>query len=109
MLEAEIKHILLTRDEAVLTKSAQLFLSVQANEIPNSGSDGYLSLAKLDSKLISAHSDEADKNQVVALVKETYWRNGSMSHGGYLLFYFQRDQSNALKIADIAWSNRSIP
>ena len=103
----ELVQILAIRDVAVAEKKQSLFLSTQLGEIENSGSEGYLKLDKLVSDLLSVHEDEHDHKRAVALVKETYWRDGRPSHYGYLLFYLHRD-ADCLKISDIAWSNKSF-
>lgn len=108
MLRHEVEILLAARDQGVLDKDPEIFLSSQFGEIHESKSEGYLALDKLASKLIAVHEDETNPNHIVALVKEIYWRKGHLSHQGYLLFYLRRDPTGSVKIQNIAWSNSEL-
>lgn len=100
-MEQQIKEIFQTRDRAVAEKNKDLLLSTQINEIPKSGSDGYLKTDKLVSKVLYIHQDDKDLQLYLALIQEDYFYNGKFSHRGYLLYKLRND--GKLLITEIIW------
>jgi hypothetical protein len=105
-LSDEVDTILKQRDAAVITKDKRAFKATQIQDIPYSGIDGYLDCDSMTSTLVHTCQDPVDPTLVVALIRETYWKNQTMNHCGYLLYFLKRQVTGELLICDIAWSNR---
>ena len=81
----EIQAIFGTRDEAVRTQDASLFLSTQLAEIELGLSESYLSIADMATEVLFGY-EQSDDN-VVVLARETYRPPGKHSHSSFLIYY----------------------
>ena len=81
----EIKKLFETRDEAVTRQDKRRFLSTQVSEIENGSSSGYISIDKLKSEVLYAHT-ESELEKVV-FVKETYTPRGKESHSSFPVYF----------------------
>lgn len=83
----EIKEIFLLRERAVKQKDRKLFLSTQIDEIAGSSSHGYLSIDKLETKILAIDFRSEDKLATVVVSKETYFFKGKKSHSALLIYH----------------------
>lgn len=83
----ETKKLFKKRDEAVGKNNDLLFLSTQLDEIERSGSEGYLVLQKLESKVLCIYPEDNSVQTKKVFVKETYYQKGKKSRQAFLIYY----------------------
>lgn len=81
----EINKIFKTRDQAILKKDKELFLSTQIGEIRDSSSDGYLSIGKMVTEVLAV--EKINEITKMVSVKETYYVKSKKSHSILLIYY----------------------
>jgi hypothetical protein len=83
----EIRKLFGKRDKAVSNNNDLLFLGTQIDEIQGSSTEGYLSLQKLESKVLSVYPEDNTVLTKKAFVMETYHHKGKKARQGFLVYH----------------------
>jgi|SRR3989338_5632955 len=101
-MNKDIISLFRSRDKAITARNRDAFLSTQAGELPNCSYEGYVSVGRLETKILAVHSDQMNTIHKIAFVEERYYPKNKPSYSSFVL-YFLIDTKEGWKIYRLSY------